>query len=953
MRSEITIIIFSKNRACQLELLLRGFSLPAMVLYTCDEKFSAGYEKLKGIYPNIRFVLETDFRKQVMENLGEYTLFFCDDDVVIEPFDDIERTPEFERFKKDEQILCLSLRMSPSYAHAPVLENNTWKWREARATRNHPDWVYPMSVTSHIFRKKDLLKSIGDFDFTMPNQLERVLRKHPIDRPLMMCFDRPKIINNLANQVQTWNLCSNAGVTIEELEQKFLGGERLSAEHIKKEAVFADRPFLKISYEYEHSQNSSFPNSSSERSSEITTIIFSKNRACQLDLLLRNLAMPSSVIYTYDPEFKAGYDKLIKMYPKVNFILQTNLKEQVLEMLKSAKDYIMFFGDDDIILEHFDERCPEFAEFKKNPDILCLSLRLCNHYGRGRPEMSKNNTWEWQGKKHSWGYPMATTSTIFRKEDILPVMLKIGDLNLMHHMERWLRKFPPARPLMMCFDEPKVINNEANNVQTAFPTPNFGVEPKLLEERFLNGERLSWEHIRNIAKTSSDCFIRTDFEWEKAEPENDLTIIYYTANKISDYFYQNAKEQLLKSAGNIPIISVSQKPIDLGQNICVGDIGQSYINIYRQALIGAKAAKTRYIVMAEDDILYSPEHFAHRPAPGIFEYNLSVQAIYSWSNPPIFSYKGRRVLSNLICERDLFITAMEERFAKYPDEKSIPLGSWSEPGKYEKALGVTVRKSEGFMTEIPNVVFSHPDAIGYAYLGERKARGTNPTEEIPYWGKAKDIINNFYKNNNEQKKPMNAFEHIVAKFNVDLTKPSPTFLTIGREGGFLELLKELGVKKGVEIGVYKGKYAEVIMRNVPDLDLTAIDAWKFYDGYNDYPQDDLEINAYNQAVARGEKHHFKILKAWSLDAAKEFADESLDFLYLDGNHDYVHVIEDLNAWSPKIKRGGIIAGHDFFESRQDRYAVAYAVPAWCSYRKVPMLFVMGGDKVPSWFYVKP
>lgn len=222
---------------------------------------------------------------------------------------------------------------------------------------------------------------------------------------------------------------------------------------------------------------------------------------------------------------------------------------------------------------------------------------------------------------------------------------------------------------------------------------------------------------------------------------NDITIIYYTANKISDHFFQNTKKQLLKAAGDIPIISVSQKPMDLGENICVGDIGQSYINVYRQALIGAKAAKTKYIAMAEDDILYSPEHFTHRSSPGVFAYNLSTQGIYTWSNPPLFSHKGRIVLSTLICERDLFMEAMEERFAKYPDDKLIPLKYWSEPGKYERrGLRVTARQSEPFYTEIPNVIFSHPEGIGFTFLGTKKALGEDRAEEIPYWGRAADIL---------------------------------------------------------------------------------------------------------------------------------------------------------------------------------------------------------------------
>ena len=53
----------------------------------------------------------------------------------------------------------------------------------------------------------------------------------------------------------------------------------------------------------------------------------------------------------------------------------------------------------------------------------------------------------------------------------------------------------------------------------------------------------------------------------------DITAIYYTVNYISDYFAENIKKQILKVIDDMPLISVSQKPIDFGQNICVGKIG--------------------------------------------------------------------------------------------------------------------------------------------------------------------------------------------------------------------------------------------------------------------------------------------------------------------------------------------------------------------------------------------
>lgn len=224
---------------------------------------------------------------------------------------------------------------------------------------------------------------------------------------------------------------------------------------------------------------------------------------------------------------------------------------------------------------------------------------------------------------------------------------------------------------------------------------------------------------------------------------DDLTIVYYTANVIPEDFMRRVQSQLTLAAWDYPIISVSKKPIDFGQNIVV-NTPRSHISIYRDALTGARAAKTKYIAMAEDDCLYSPDHFAIRPSrSGVFTYNQAQWSIYTWVKPPMFTYKGRRNMYALICERDVFIEAMEERFNRWPNEADINLSNWAEPGKYERQLGVTPRESEFQQSGIPLVVFSHETALGYAGLGRRKRVGTMRAYDVPYWGRADNIIKRY------------------------------------------------------------------------------------------------------------------------------------------------------------------------------------------------------------------
>ena len=200
---------------------------------------------------------------------------------------------------------------------------------------------------------------------------------------------------------------------------------------------------------------------------------------------------------------------------------------------------------------------------------------------------------------------------------------------------------------------------------------------------------------------------------------------------------------------------------------------------------------------------------------------------------------------------------------------------------------------------------------------------------------------------------METLEFILKKYNVNPDfDNNPVPLGYSRWKEYPKLLKELGMNKGVEIGVYKGQFSETLCQANPDLDLTGVDAWTVYKDYKDYGVVDLETTAYDQAKIRADRSHFKLMKAWSVDASKEFADGSLDFVFIDGNHDFQHVVEDVVAWSPKVRKGGIVSGHDFFRNHHKRFGVREAIPAWCDANQIKPLFAWIGDKCPSWMYVK-
>lgn len=183
------------------------------------------------------------------------------------------------------------------------------------------------------------------------------------------------------------------------------------------------------------------------------------------------------------------------------------------------------------------------------------------------------------------------------------------------------------------------------------------------------------------------------------------------------------------------------------------------------------------------------------------------------------------------------------------------------------------------------------------------------------------------------------------------------------------LFRELGFNVGAEIGVHKGEYSEVLCRNHPGLHLYCVDAWKEYKGYGLGDQKTMDT-WYGETVERLKGHHCSFVRQFSMEAAKIFEDGSLDFVYIDAAHDFVNVVNDLHAWIPKVKIGGIISGHDYIQRGMgpkvfgrhnktfhvkealDAYTLAYHIDPWFLLgRKEPIEGEIR-DKIRSFMWVK-
>ena len=126
--------------------------------------------------------------------------------------------------------------------------------------------------------------------------------------------------------------------------------------------------------------------------------------------------------------------------------------------------------------------------------------------------------------------------------------------------------------------------------------------------------------------------------------------------------------------------------------------------------------------------------------------------------------------------------------------------------------------------------------------------------------------------------------------------------------------------KGVEVGVGKGEHAKVILSKYLGH-LYLVDLWAMQDPqeYEDITNsEDHESNLYLCATNLSEyQSRYTIVRKKSLFAASDFENESLDFVYIDANLKYSSVKADIEAWFPKVRTGGIISGHDYFNNWED------------------------------------
>jgi hypothetical protein len=128
----------------------------------------------------------------------------------------------------------------------------------------------------------------------------------------------------------------------------------------------------------------------------------------------------------------------------------------------------------------------------------------------------------------------------------------------------------------------------------------------------------------------------------------------------------------------------------------------------------------------------------------------------------------------------------------------------------------------------------------------------------------------------------------------------------------IELMKQIGKEfqngKGVEVGTFQGEFSKEILKNWEGT-LYMVDVWRelsdkeYLDSSN---HGNFENGVYHEAMnnIKGLENRAIMIRASSEISSRIFEDNSLDFVYIDANHAYDYVVQDIDLWYPKIKNGG-------------------------------------------------
>lgn len=165
---------------------------------------------------------------------------------------------------------------------------------------------------------------------------------------------------------------------------------------------------------------------------------------------------------------------------------------------------------------------------------------------------------------------------------------------------------------------------------------------------------------------------------------------------------------------------------------------------------------------------------------------------------------------------------------------------------------------------------------------------------------------------------VDALSYFKSRFGFDSNQKMPIDIPDFNRFDMAAMFHVLGLDKGVEIGVERGYFSEALCQANPDLHLYCVDPWVTYEsGHIEHRTPETVAAFMEQAKQRLLKYNTTIIRMGSEKAATKFKYNSLDFVYIDGDHGFEATINDCTMWHKRVRPGGVVAGHDYYDNLKD------------------------------------
>ncbi|MBE3122191.1 MAG: class I SAM-dependent methyltransferase [Thermoplasmata archaeon] len=176
---------------------------------------------------------------------------------------------------------------------------------------------------------------------------------------------------------------------------------------------------------------------------------------------------------------------------------------------------------------------------------------------------------------------------------------------------------------------------------------------------------------------------------------------------------------------------------------------------------------------------------------------------------------------------------------------------------------------------------------------------------------------------------------------------------------FGQLLNLMGlVETAVEVGVLAAEFSKVIYSVCRFKKFYLIDPWKVFGKHNIATQreiDECDVmyqKAFDDVKIWADKNKgIEVIRGISPDEAGRFENETIDFVYIDASHLYEDVKADILAWWPKVRKGGILAGHDYYK-KPNFTDIKRAVDKFIERENKTLYLTTDDDPYYSWWTVK-